>query len=83
MKEKLQRNDDDILDEIEEVFFQSPILNSLQLDVKVENGIVTLEGVIENKLMGFEAESVVSEVEGVREVINLLTVRPYFSSPQP
>jgi len=83
MKDKLHRSDDEIFDEIEETFFQNPILNSLQLDVKVENGIVTLEGIIENKLMGFEAESVVSEINGVREVINLLTLRPYFSSPQP
>ncbi len=76
MRESDLRKDEDIQDEIEESYFQSPILTGQEIDLKVENGIVTLNGDVDSKLMTFEAESIAQEISGVKEVINLLRLRP-------
>jgi len=69
---KETRDDEEMREEILEILFQNPVLEPSEIDVEVENGIVTLKGSVPNKLGIFEAESSLEEVSGVKEIINLL-----------
>jgi osmotically-inducible protein OsmY len=54
-----------------------------QIRTTVSNGIVTLEGEVDNWNEHDDAGRAVRNLTGVREVKNLLTVAPSFESPSP
>jgi osmotically-inducible protein OsmY len=53
-----------------------PAVEEEKIKVKIENGIVTLEGQVEWNYQRNSAKSVIANLTGVKSVINLITVKP-------
>jgi hyperosmotically inducible periplasmic protein len=51
-------------------------LNSFEIDVTVEDGVVTLSGIVESNIEKELAEEIARGVEGVRELENKISVEP-------
>ncbi len=68
----------DIEDNIRAALLNNVITEPWEVQVGVQNGVVTLTGIVDSYLEKIEAESVASEVSGVNEVNNKITVNyPY------
>jgi osmotically-inducible protein OsmY len=63
-----------ILRNVENSLALNPYLDEYDLNVIVKNGVVTLDGNVDNYLEKFEAEDVTSAIYGVRDVKNKLNV---------
>lgn len=70
-----RRNDERIMDEINERLTHHPDIDAEDVDVRVQDGVVTLEGQVEDKHAKRLAEDIAEEVFGVREIHNQLRVR--------
>ena len=66
------RPDDRIFDDVCELLTRDRDIDAGQVDVKVENGIVTLTGKVEDRNMKRYAGQIVDHVSGVKDVHNLL-----------
>jgi len=70
--------DDDLLyDRVNRALITDPLLGSRQLAVKVSDGVVTVNGFVETEKLKKRVKKVVKKVDGVKEVRNEVTVRPY------
>lgn len=68
----------DIEDNVRAALLNNVITEPWEVQVGVQNGVVTLTGIVDSYLEKIEAESVASEVSGVNEVNNKITVNfPY------
>ncbi len=79
----------DTMDNKTDAEIASTVLNALKwhaaveekmIKIKVENGIVSLEGEVEWEYQRTNARKTVENLVGVRAVINQITVRPKFST---
>jgi hypothetical protein len=68
------RSDEKIHDEVCEVLFRNPFVDASDVDVKVQNGIVTLSGSIANRSAKKEAERSTENILGVIDVKNDLRI---------
>jgi hypothetical protein len=68
------RSDDRIEEEINETLARDPEIDASEIEVKVENGVVTLTGTIDEREQKREVEDLVENVFGVKEVENRLRV---------
>jgi osmotically-inducible protein OsmY len=68
--------DEEIKQAINDAFFQDPRVFSFHVDVIVENGKVTLSGVVDNLRARSAAEEVARNTYGVWDVDNHIRVRP-------
>ncbi len=68
------RPDSRIMDDICESLTQDRELNASEVEVKVESGVVTLTGKVENRSMKRHAGSIVDEISGVKDIHNLLEI---------
>ena len=68
------RTDEDIADDVEIAFALDPATESYEVDVSVDDGIVTLEGTVESWTERKLAEDVAKGVKGVKEVRNEIDV---------
>lgn len=68
------RSDEKIHDEVCEVLFRNPFVDASDVDVKVQNGIVTFSGTIANRSAKKEAERSTENILGVIDVINELRI---------
>ncbi len=68
--------DEEIKQAINDAFFQDPRVFSFHVDVIVENGKVTLSGVVDNLRARSAAEQVARNTYGVWDVDNHIRVRP-------
>jgi osmotically-inducible protein OsmY len=69
-----QRSDERIKDDVCEQMAQHGDLDASAIEVRVENGEVTLQGSVDSRRAKHLAEDLVEDVFGVREVHNLLRV---------
>lgn len=69
-------NDDAITAKAEEEFLFDPAVPSEQVDVKTLDGIVTLDGAVDNLLAKDRAERIAETIKGVRSVVNRIEVQP-------
>ncbi len=69
-------DDVDIADAIEDQFRFDHAINVNKIDVEVLDGIVTLEGTVQNLKAKERATRVAELVKGVRAVSNLITIQP-------
>ncbi|HLH31385.1 MAG TPA: BON domain-containing protein [Terriglobia bacterium] len=69
-----KRADDRIHDEICERLTRHPLIDASTMDVRVENGAVTMTGEVMDRRMKYMAEDVVDDVSGVKEIHNQLRV---------
>lgn len=70
-----RRSDERIREEINDRLAYDPDLDPSDIDVRVESGLVTLSGVVEDRGAKRLAEDIVEEVLGVEDVNNELKVR--------
>jgi osmotically-inducible protein OsmY len=70
-----RRSDERIREEINDRLAYDPDLDASDLDVRVENGLVTLSGVVEDRGAKRLAEDLAEDVMGVDDVNNELKVR--------
>lgn len=68
------RPDSRIREEICEMLEQNPAIDASEIEVSIENGIVTLEGQVEDREVKRLAEDCVEQVAGVKDVQNRLTL---------
>lgn len=70
------RSDDQIKIAVNDAFFYDPRVYSFNLDIDVNNGMVTLSGAVDNLKAKKKAEQDARSVTGVWRVKNLIKVRP-------
>jgi osmotically-inducible protein OsmY len=69
-------SDQAISDAIEEELLSAQAVPMTRLDIKTENGVVTLTGTVDNVLAKTRAARVASTVKGARAVVNRIEVQP-------
>lgn len=67
-----QRSNQRIREDACEALTRSPHIDATEIELNVEDGIVTLTGTVESRRIKKEAERVVETVLGVEDVVNLL-----------
>ena len=70
-----RRSDERIHEDVCEALSRDPYLDASSMDVKVEDGIVTLEGEASSRQMKHRAENCADACSGVKDVENRLKVR--------
>ena len=68
-----------ICDAVEDELFMDIAVNSYQIDAFCNEGIVTLEGIVNNILAKERAKRIAETVKGVRAVVNKIQVSPSVS----
>jgi osmotically-inducible protein OsmY len=69
-----ESRDADLALEIREILASDPELDAREIEVQVEDGTVTLRGIVDGSEAGLLAEELVESLAGVREVRNALRV---------
>lgn len=70
-----QAPDDDIIfDQVRQRLTSDPQVKGHQLEVEVNEGVVTLKGVVASEKLRGRAEKLAKKVKGVKQVINQLRV---------
>ncbi len=64
------RTDERIFEEVCETLMDDPTVNASQITVKVEEGIVILEGIAGSRMEKRVAEMIIAEIPGVLDVRN-------------
>jgi osmotically-inducible protein OsmY len=72
----VQKSDQEIKEAIEDAFLYDPRVYSFKPNVKVDNGVVTLTGTVDNLKAKKAAENDAENVVGVFSVKNYINVRP-------
>lgn len=70
-----QVSDDVIYDQVRRKLANDPDVKGGTFEVKVENGVVTIRGVVEKEKLKSRAERLTKKVSGVRQVVNQLQVK--------
>lgn len=73
-----KRSDERIQDEVSEMLARNPDVDASDIEVTVENGEVTLRGVVEDRGQKRHAEDIVEDIFGVEDVHNELKIRHGF-----
>ncbi|MFB3388578.1 BON domain-containing protein [Flavobacterium sp. LAR06] len=76
----MKKSNDVLRKEVIEAIKWEPILNSNEIDVSVDDGIVTLGGTVDNYTQKKEAEQTVKNIAGVKAVVDDVKVDLYFSA---
>ena len=75
-KAKNYATDTAITSELKAKFLAEKGLDSMDIKVKTEKGIVTLRGQVEKEFQSRTAERIARETKGVRGVVNKISVMP-------
>ncbi|MHC0441084.1 BON domain-containing protein [Flavobacterium sp. 3-210] len=76
----MKKCNDVLRKEVIEAIQWEPILSSNEIDVSVDDGIVTLRGTVDNYTQKKEAEQAVKNIAGVKAVVDDIKVDLYFSA---
>jgi osmotically-inducible protein OsmY len=71
-----QVSDDEIYDNVRRRLANDPDVKGGTFDVKVEAGVVTVQGVVEKDKFRTKAEKLAKKVRGVKQVVNRIQVKP-------
>jgi len=74
-----QRNDDQIREDVIRALTDHPRIDARDIDVRVRNGEVTLEGVVPHREMKSETYRLVDRVNGVQQVFDNMRVQRDYS----
>lgn len=69
-----RRSDQRIYEDVCETLMAHPEIDASDIEVKVENGLVTLTGSVDSRFSKLTAEFIVGRLRGVDDVVNLLRV---------
>jgi hypothetical protein len=72
-----QRSEERIREEINERLTAHGLIDATDVDVKIQNGEVTLTGFVDSRAAKHAAEDCVEDVHGIREVHNHLRIRSH------
>lgn len=70
-----KRRDERIFEEVCETLYQSPDVDATEIEVEVDDGIVTLRGEVEGRIIKKIAEHLVDRLPGVVDVHNHLKLK--------
>lgn len=70
-----QVSDDEIYDNVRRRLANDPDVKGGTFDVKVEAGVVTIQGVVEREKFRTKAEKLARKVQGVKQVVNQIQVK--------
>ncbi len=70
----VNNTDEEIRQDVEEALQKDPFVGSLDIDVVVEAGVVTLSGTVDNYFLKYQADEVASTVNGVTDIVNNIEV---------
>lgn len=70
----MNTSDEEIRQDVEEALARDPFVSSLELDIVVETGIVTLSGTADTYFEKYQADEVASTVNGVVDIVNRIEV---------
>jgi osmotically-inducible protein OsmY len=70
-----QVSDDEIYDNVRRRLANDPDVKGGTFDVKVEGGVVTIQGVVEKDKFRTKAEKLTKKVRGVKQVVNHVQVK--------
>jgi len=76
----MKKSNDVLRKEVIEAIKWEPLLSSNEIDVSVQDGIVTLGGTVDNFTQKKEAEQAVKNIAGVKAVVDDVKVGLYFSA---
>ena len=79
-KDPKTMTDDTITDQIRLKLASDPIVKGGYLEVKVDKGVVTLSGAVEQPNQKDKAEKVARKVKGVKQVVNQIVVKSQSSA---
>lgn len=71
---EVERPDAWVTTKVQAKYFMDADVKGHKIDVDTRNGVVTLTGTVENAQQKAEAEQIASETDGVKRVVNQLTV---------
>lgn len=77
------RSDDFLKEEVCEAFLHNPDLDPSDIDVSVDQGVVTLKGFIRHRQDKYLAEELALDVSGVKDVMNLLSRGKFDEGDEP
>lgn len=69
-----RRSDERVLEDVNERLSDDPLLDASDIEVRCEDGRVTLEGQVEDRWMKHRAEDIADSVSGARDVDNRIRV---------
>lgn len=71
-----ERSDQILLNDVEAALVADPAADSYQIDIQVDDGVVTLSGIVDSYAEKHLAAQVVKGVRGVNKVENMIEVNP-------
>ncbi len=72
------RSDERIAEDLNERLTDDPYLDASDIDVRIDDGVATLDGTVSERWMKYRAEDIADGCGGVKEVSNNLRVQPSF-----
>jgi len=75
----MKNNDDVLYAKAIEAIKWEPLLHENKIDISVQNGIVSLNGIVDNYAQKSEARDALKNILGIKAVVDDLKVKPHFS----
>lgn len=72
-----RRTDVLIYEEVYEALLNDSVVDATDIEIKVEDGVVTLTGRVENRMMKKEAEICLEHITDIEDIFNLLTLSEF------
>jgi osmotically-inducible protein OsmY len=69
-----QRSDESIGDEVNDALTRNAYLDASDIEVRVENSIVTLSGTVANRQMKVLAEDCIESISGIQDIHNKISL---------
>jgi osmotically-inducible protein OsmY len=69
-------SDDEIYDRVRQRLANDPDIKGAAFEIEVKAGVVTIKGSVDREKWKLKTDKVAKKVKGVREVRNLLVVKP-------
>jgi hypothetical protein len=76
-----RRADESIKEDVCERLTQDPVIDATDVDVEVKDGEVILSGKVAGRIERSRAEDILTEIRGVKNIVNRLKVEGGFQSP--
>lgn len=74
--DKYAPSDKDIEEAVKNVLMWNPVIESAKLEIRVNKGVVNIEGTVDAFWKKMRAENLVSGIKGVLDIVNRITVVP-------
>jgi osmotically-inducible protein OsmY len=71
------KNDLNLEKDIQDAFKWDPLLKTIEVTVKADEGLITLSGVVDSYLKKLHAESITKSIDGVKAIVEHITVNKF------